>query len=257
MFNDFSTKDSLKILQITDTHLFAHHSSLFGVNPNKNFDEVMKVIFRNELEDTDFILLTGDLSQDETSAAYQHLLKSFKNCKSRVFWLPGNHDNESVMSAVFNSFSLFTRTRLLELKHWNLVFIHSKLEGSGSGYIHLDELNEVEKIINASKKNIALIMHHHPIPVNTPLIDQYILNNREDLWKTISNSKVKLIVTGHVHGDYSFVYQGVNVECSPATVFQIKKGTDTLQIEHSIGYKIHYFDKDRYRSKAVIWEGTA
>ncbi|ARG97370.1 metallophosphoesterase [Legionella micdadei] len=254
MLNEFSTKGSLKILQVTDTHLFANHSTLFGAQPNKNFDEVMNFIVKKELQDTDFILLTGDLSQDESPETYQHLLESFIGCKKPVFWLPGNHDNEKIMSEVFSQHFLFNRIKFLELKHWNLLFINSKLEGSENGYISFSDLNDVERNIKESEKNVALIMHHHPIPVNTPLIDQYILNNRDDLWRIISDSKVKLIITGHVHGDYSLFHHGVKIECSPASAFQLKKGVATLQIENSKGYKIHYLDGDQHRSKAVIWK---
>ncbi len=257
MLNDFATKDSLKIIQITDSHLFSDDSRLFGVNPNKNFDEVIKVFFKKEHPDTDFILLTGDLSQDETPAAYQYLLESFKTCKKPVFWIPGNHDDEQIMETIFTQSSLFNRKRLLKLKHWSLLFINSKLENSGNGYLNPRELNEIKTQVNTSKKNIALIMHHHPIPVNTPLIDRYILNNQDDLWDIISHSKTKLIITGHVHGDYSLVHHGVKIECSPATAYQLKKGTEILQIENTMGYKIHYFERDKHYSKGVVWSAKA
>ncbi|KTC93032.1 MULTISPECIES: metallophosphoesterase [Legionella] len=254
MENDFSLKESLKILQITDTHLFSTNPNLFGINPNKNFNEVMRVVFNHELQDTDFILLTGDLSQDETANSYQYLVESFKHCKKPVFWISGNHDNEKLMAEVFSPFALFNRGKFLELKHWIFLFLNSKLEGSENGYLHQDELNKLEKQLKLCHKNVALIMHHHPTPVNTPLIDKYILNNRDELWEIISNTKVKLIITGHVHGDYSLSKNDIKVECSPATCYQLKKGTSTLEIDKAIGYKIHYFDNGRYYSKAVEWQ---
>jgi Icc protein len=256
MENDFSTKEKLKILQLTDTHLFSTTSDLFGVNPNKNFNEVMKAVFNQELKDTDFILLTGDLSQDETMNSYQYLVEPFKHCEKPVFWIPGNHDNEKFMTEVFRQLALFKRGTFLELKHWIFLFINSKLEGSENGYLSQDELNELENKLKVCDKNVALIMHHHPTPVNTPLIDKYILNNRDEFWDLISKTKVKLIITGHVHGDYSLVKNDIKIECSPATSFQLKKGVSTLEIDHTIGYKIHYFDKGEYYSKAVVWGGA-
>lgn len=122
MGNVFSTKEKLKILQITDTHLFSTNSHLFGVNPNKNFNEVMKTVFNQELKDTDFILLTGDLSQDETMNSYQYLVESFRHCEKPVFWIPGNHDNEKFMTEVFRQLALFKRGVFLELKHWFFLF---------------------------------------------------------------------------------------------------------------------------------------
>ncbi|KTD36152.1 3',5'-cyclic adenosine monophosphate phosphodiesterase CpdA [Legionella nautarum] len=254
MENDFSTKEKLKILQITDMHLFSTNPCLFGINPNKNFNEVMRAVFNQEIKDTDFILLTGDLSQDETADSYQYLVESFKHCEKPVFWISGNHDNEKLMTEVFSQLASFKRGKFLELNDWIFLFINSKLEGSENGYLSQDELKELEKKLKLCHKNVALIMHHHPTPVNTPLIDKYILNNREELWEIISNTKVKLIITGHVHGDYTLAKNDIKIECSPATCYQLKKGTSTLEIDHAVGYKIHYFDKSEYYSKAVVWE---
>ena len=62
----------VRILQITDTHLFAEkHETLLGVNTWESYQAVLSAIHA-EHRDCDLIVATGDLAQDQSSAAYQH-----------------------------------------------------------------------------------------------------------------------------------------------------------------------------------------
>ncbi|MBA2657646.1 MAG: metallophosphoesterase [Tatlockia sp.] len=258
MIDDFN-KDCLKIIQITDTHLFSVESLLFGVNCNRTFDFVTQQIFKNELHDTDLIILTGDLSQDESLGSYQYLVNSFKPYKTPIFWIPGNHDNVNFMNTAFNESPSFSRVNQLELKHWVFLFLNTQLEGEINGFINQDDFILIKngiKNAESSKKKIALIMHHHPLPVGTPLIDKYTLNNQDDLWKIINHTKVELVLFGHVHGDYVQHHNNVKIESAPATCFQFKKGSTNLDIENVVGYKIHYFKQGNHSSKSVIWDLT-
>lgn len=255
MVNDFIEKDCLKVIQLTDTHLFSNDSLLFGVNCNKTFDIVTDHIFKNELHNTDLVFLTGDLSQDESAGSYQYLLNAFKPYQIPLIWIPGNHDDLNLMTTVFSQSPLFLRLNQIELKHWIFIFLNTQLEGSINGFIKQNDFELINNSIeNAalSNKKIALIMHHHPAPVSTPLIDKYYINNQTELWDCISNSNVELALCGHVHGDYVFYCNNVKVEASPATCFQFKKGSTTLEIDNSLGYKIHYFEQGNHRSESVI-----
>lgn len=259
MVNNLLNKSTLKIIQLSDTHLFANNELLHGNDCNKTFDLIIERIFKTESHDTDCIFLTGDLSQDESIGSYHHLLNAFKPYQIPVIWIPGNHDNLDLMRSVFSNSSLFHKVNQLELKHWLFIFLNTQLEGSINGFINQDDLDSVKDGIKKAEslnKNIVLVMHHHPAPFSTPLIDQYGINNQEELWIHIINSNVKLLLCGHVHGDYILHYNNVKIESAPSTCFQFKKGSTTLEIENLIGYKIHYFEQENHRSKSVFWDAT-
>ena len=62
----------VRILQITDTHLFAEkHETLLGVNTWDSYQSVLDAIHA-ESPEYDLIVATGDLAQDQSAAAYQH-----------------------------------------------------------------------------------------------------------------------------------------------------------------------------------------
>src|SRR3989338_1097419 len=114
------------------------------------------------------------------------------------------------------------------------------------------EIMMILKLLNLCLKNkkIVLVMHHHPFPTKTPLIDQYILKNTNELLETICNHNITLIVCGHVHNDYKIKYNGITLETSPATCLQFKKGASEIEIEKKFGCKVYFFENENYRAIA-------
>lgn len=252
-----NNKEILTVVQITDTHLFADdHATLYDVYPNQNFLRVIQHIKNDSQLNPDFFLLTGDLSQDESALSYQKVLKGMHDFNVPVYWIPGNHDDLDVMQTVFSQSPLFHNQPQLNLLHWDLIFLNTKRENDGVGFLSIAEQDKLKTILATKKNNeksIAIIMHHHPIETNTPLIDKYILENRAEFWSLVAdNSQIKLIVCGHVHGDYQLHYGRINVECSPATCLQWRKGTEAFIIEQEIGYKVFRFNKKEYAAAAIM-----
>jgi Icc protein len=245
-----------KIIQISDSHLFQNNDlTLFSVKSNFRFEKVLSQIISNESIDTDLILITGDISQDETPESYQVIADHLDKLNIPIFWIPGNHDNLSVMQSTFQNTKNFNYVKFLSLPYWHLIFINTKLINSDSGFLHPDELNtlslELEKA--PANKKLVIIMHHHPIPVGTPLIDKYILQNRKEFLNILPTDKDILILCGHVHGDYKIIQNNITLETCPATCLQWKKGTSTIDIEHNIGYKVFYLNETDYTSATKLW----
>ncbi|TAK74141.1 MAG: phosphodiesterase [Gammaproteobacteria bacterium] len=247
----------MKIIQISDTHLFAtEHLTMFGVKTNIKLQEVIKNVTEEEI-DADMIFLTGDISQDETFQSYQKAVHYFSKLNIPIYWIPGNHDNVTQMEAAFKSDIKFIRTEQLSLPNWDFIFLNTKKEGTGLGYLSESDLQRLKnKLSITADKNIAIIMHHHPIEVGTPLIDHYILQNKSEFWDIVAGTQVKLIMCGHVHGDYKLKYQNIMIESAPATCLQLQKGTQELKIDNQIGFKIYFFDENTYHTISKMWLGN-
>jgi Icc protein len=159
------------------------------------------------------------------------------------------------VESVFLNARNFNRKSNLFLPHWHLVFLNTKIDGRDDGLLSLSELKRLKDEIMTSpaNKKIAIVMHHHPAPVGTPLIDNYILQNNKDFWDIVTGTKVELIICGHVHGDYRFKYNNVMIESSPATCLQWEKGTKVLKTDMRIGYKIYHFEQNGYQAIAKMW----
>ncbi|MBA3660232.1 MAG: metallophosphoesterase [Gammaproteobacteria bacterium] len=89
-----------------------------------------------------------------------------------VYWIPGNHDDLGQLEAVFKKAKNFNRETRLSLPGWHLLFLNTKIDGRDDGQLSQSELNMLrnELIIVPVDKKIAIVMHHHPAPVGTPLL---------------------------------------------------------------------------------------
>lgn len=246
----------MKIIQITDTHLFADDTALmFGVPCNVTFNQTIKHIVENDFKNTDYIFLTGDISQDKSEKSYRIIAESLSALNIPVYWIPGNHDDSALAETVFSQYSNFKRQTHLSTTHWHFIFLDSTVENSNSGFLSQTELNLLKYELNRAPndKKISIVMHHHPIPTQTPLIDKYILEDRADFFNIISGYFVSLIICGHVHGDYKINSDNITLEASPSTCMQWKKGAVDLQTNDHIGYKIYQFEKTGYQANAVLF----
>lgn len=241
------------IIQITDTHLFKNdNEEIVSVKSNQKFKEVMKKI---EKDLPDYFFITGDVSQDETPESYQKMVDLIDELGVVTYWIPGNHDNLEIMQKIFNRSRYIEQIDYLTCSNWNFIFLHTKLDGKTSGRLSEQELVKLDSLLKENKKpNIALIMHHHPIHVNTPLIDRFILQNRKHFWDIVDKyEQIKLIMCGHVHGDYTVTRNQLTMESGPATCLQWKKGTHDLVIDKMIGYKKYQFNIEGYQAEAIMW----
>lgn len=248
----------MNIIQITDTHLFKDdNKKMYGVNTNFNFYQVIDKIKKYQSVIPDCLILTGDISQDESRESYQKIVKKLEEIGIKTYWIPGNHDNIELMESVFSQSKLFYKVRKISFNYWDFVFLNTKIEHADSGFLHQSELTALETELNhiENTKNVAIIMHHHPIEVKTPLIDRFILKNSADFFEIIKfRQNVKLIICGHVHGDYSLKYKDIHIESSPATCLQWKIGTSVSEIQKSIGFKVYTFYKNNYSCFSDKWD---
>ena len=78
-------KPIIKLLQITDPHLFKDESAeLLGVNTQASFAQVLKEI-QQENNEFDVILATGDLVQDSSDEGYIRFVEMMKPFNKPVF----------------------------------------------------------------------------------------------------------------------------------------------------------------------------
>lgn len=249
-------KNIFKVIQITDCHLFKDEAGIMlNVNTYNTFKNVLQNIKENDLSDADAIFLTGDLSQDESQESYLKLIHSFSDFNKKIYWIPGNHDNIKTLNTVFSAHSDFIKGDFLETLYWNFIFLNTKREGIEDGFLESFELKKLEQYLTKSKsKSIAIIMHHHPFTIGTPMVDKCMLINKDQFLNTIAPYNIKMIMCGHVHGDYSIQLQnGLTLEASPATCIQWLKGAVEPAFEMKIGYKIYHFGIKKYAAFSRLW----
>ena len=83
----------MDIVQITDLHLSKNKKNeLHNINTYNSAKTVIEYVAKHE-KSIDYLIITGDISEDSTMQSYSHLLDLLKPIKSNVYLMPGNHDS--------------------------------------------------------------------------------------------------------------------------------------------------------------------
>ncbi|MDC0610670.1 3',5'-cyclic-AMP phosphodiesterase [Vibrio sp.] len=230
---DVENDNCVKLLQITDTHLFVDDDgSLLGVNTTESFTAVVDAIIQG-VTDFDAILATGDISQDHTPESYHKFIQGISPLKKPCFWLPGNHDYRPNMASVLPVPQVKCIPHFMLGSHWQVVLLDSQVEGVPHGYLSAQQLSLLEEKLTAyPDKHTLILLHHHPVLVESAWLDQHTLKESESLWDVISRfDNVKAIVCGHVHQDMDILKQGVRVIATPSTCVQFKPRSNEFALD--------------------------
>src|SRR5690348_2200281 len=116
----------MRLIQISDIHLYADPSkTLLKLNTQQSFEAVVELL-KHDPQKPDLILLTGDLSQDNSEAAYQRVVEAFEKARfiCPIYWIPGNHDDPEILSAVLSK-SFFKEDKAIIAGNWLFVLLNS------------------------------------------------------------------------------------------------------------------------------------
>ncbi|PKG40574.1 3',5'-cyclic-AMP phosphodiesterase [Psychromonas sp. Urea-02u-13] len=221
----------LAFLQITDTHLFAdREKDLLGIKTVQSFEAVVK--HASKYKNCQAVLSTGDLSQDHSAQSYSDFSKHIKTLNLPCYWLPGNHDMQSVMLPSLLAEGL-AQTKVIESEYWQVILLDSQVEGVPHGLLSALQLEFLQQtLIENPNKNTLICVHHHVLPVGSAWLDQHILKNNDaflDLIKPFSN--VAAVLSGHVHQAIDTLKDGVRFITTPSTCVQFKPNSDDFSLD--------------------------
>jgi Icc protein len=223
---------SLQIAQITDVHLFAEADQrLLGLPTSRSFEVLIEQL-HNLSPKPDLLLLTGDLSQDGTSASYQRLQRLLSPLNIPTYWLPGNHDCPEVMEVAINH-PLFPSDKSFQIGNWRFVLLNSQDPGYVHGRLSDEGLMWLDRELRSHPDLPALVaLHHPPFTVNSTWLDTSVLQNSADLFEVLDrHAQVKLVVFGHIHQEFCHQRNGVTYLGTPSTCIQFEPNS----VDFSLG----------------------
>ena len=255
--------------QITDSHLFSSPDSLHhGHNVLENLKKVLLNICDNPA--INYIVFTGDLTQDHTEQSYLNFVDCVHECNITVpiYYVAGNHDEPELLAKYF-SVSPFQADKEVNLLHWQIQLVDSK-STTPAGYVDEQALVKLQRAIKQDKHQLVM-MHHHPIDVGY-FIDKHGLQNKEAFWQVINGyNNIKAIACGHVHGAMQLTNlltkplneplsppltkanEQVTLYTCPATSIQFDPSVDGVAaLAKGPGYRIFYLYADGKLSTDVV-----
>ncbi len=230
---------SLKVLQLTDLHLFADTTqTLQGVNTEQSLQCVLTTVAQ-ESQQPDLVLLSGDLTQQAEAAAYQRLAKHCQAFACPVYALPGNHDDVDLINSEFSETKIKTE-KTISMVGWHIVILNSVISGRTEGCLAESELVFLQQALQ-SKPNLPtlIVLHHHAQPVNGSM-DNVMLRNSTEFNALIKGyPQVKAVLYGHVHQAYDQTINSIRYLASPSTCYQIEENNNEFKcdIDSKPGYR--------------------
>ncbi len=220
----------LRLIQLTDLHLYSDHSSLInGVNPAKSFKKVLEAALSQR---PDYIIITGDVAMEKISCVYEWVARVMDETDVPWSWLPGNHDDISLMTSHFK--------RVVIQRDWRFIQLNSQVEGEGRGYLCSDEIAFLTKTLSQDDQTKTLIhVHHHVKPIGS-CIDDSMLNS-EPLFELLKKYVcVAGVIHGHIHQRWEGESYNVRIFGTPSTCVQFKPCADKflMDTERSPGYRL-------------------
>ncbi|MBE5254014.1 3',5'-cyclic-AMP phosphodiesterase [Mixta mediterraneensis] len=223
----------IRILQITDTHLFAgKHESLLGVNTWASFDAVLAAITEQQ-RDYDLVIATGDLAQDHSVEAYQHFAEGIARLPGPCVWLPGNHDFQPAMVNTLAEKKINPAKHVLLGENWQLVLLDSQVFGVPHGMLSDYQLEWLEKTLaRYPERHTLILLHHHPLASGCTWLDQHSLRNPHQLDAVLQNYPLaQTLVCGHIHQEMDVDWHGRRVLATPSTCVQFKPHCTNFTID--------------------------
>lgn len=220
-------RDQIKMVQITDPHIFAEADDRFeGVDTKATLQTVIQAI--NDLQQQpDLILATGDLVHDGVENAYLRLREQLLQLTPLVFCIPGNHDQPALLHALLNQDNIHT-TKTVECGAWTILMLDSYLPGSHNGLLHQDELAFLrDALVQTAGQHVFLCLHHPPVSVHSPWMDSMMLENPNEFFAIIDDfSHIRGVLWGHIHQPFAMERNGVHLLGTPSTCLQFTPGTE-------------------------------
>ncbi len=232
----------MRIIQITDLHIGGPSECPFEVDVRANF---LRILDEVEIAHHDLLVISGDLCyQDGEVAVYQWIRAELEKRRLEYVVIPGNHDDDQMLIEAFGlpTERLYDFFFCLDESSAPVAFLNS-----GPGVVSAPQQASLEQYLKRQAKPICLFMHHPPIPMGVPYMDDnHSMKETAALLEILTAHPYPItIFTGHYHVDKSVRWKNLDIHVTPSCFFQI----DWRQVDFAV-------DHHRCAYRWIDWDGT-
>ena len=252
----------MRFIHITDTHLGPTADfRLYGRDPCANMALLVDRINALQFE-VDFILHTGDVTDDGAEASYRLFESHCDRLKFPIRYAIGNHDDLAPMRAVLLGGSCGTAPRLdyqFEIGGVEFCILDTRGPIPPGGHLYDEQLHRIESICETkTDQPLVVVVHHQPVDLDTPWLDdrartwprdQFMrLDNGDAFLRAIApagptgTARLRGVFFGHVHTPFVVVRDGILFSSGASSFAQLTTGSDCDDVklaEHEpVGFNV-------------------
>ncbi|MFC4588062.1 metallophosphoesterase [Sphaerisporangium corydalis] len=202
----------------------------------------------------DAVLVTGDIADHGTAEEYEiaHGLLRFPY---PTIICPGNHDSRPEFRKVLLGEAGGTDgsaaiNQVLRVGGLTVALCDSSIPGRDDGHLDEETLRWLTEILASATGPVLVGMHHQPVPVGVPYVDDIRLREPERLEAVLrAHPRVVALLVGHVHTPASTVFAGLPVYVAPGVASTALLPQETtahppLDFDLPPGFALHVLSDD-------------
>jgi 3',5'-cyclic-AMP phosphodiesterase len=204
----------LRILHLSDTHLFGDGSLHYGVVDT--LAALHRVLERaSEISAIDVVVASGDLSDDGSEASYRLVRDAIEPWAAQrgaaVVYAMGNHDLPDAFESVLGA-----REGVTTVRGFRIVHLDSAVPGFGYGELGAAQCDRLRATLREPARNgTIVVVHHPPVPAISTLLSRLELQHPNALLDVCADADVRLILCGHYHHSLVTQAAGIPVVVAP------------------------------------------
>ena len=198
----------MRFAHLSDLHLSQTPVAGVLANADAIVEDIVRDVSRIR-EGLDFVVVSGDMTDDADPASFQRFETLFKTIGLPVFIVPGNHDGPAGYYRYRDGSKNFAEwditNRVVDLSGLRLIGIDTCIEGETTGRIDVKAMDLVPREINRQDAGPLVIVMHHPLisPGMRDFDAVAQLEGSDQMLESVRQSGVpQIILAGHVHRPY-------------------------------------------------------
>lgn len=247
-------KSPIKLVQITDTHLFADPDGALRGVPTLPALRATLSAARDDIAASEAVLATGDLVNDDPGG-YVHFRREFAALGKPVLCLPGNHDDVPAMCAALTG-EPFQLDGVFDRGNWRVLQLDSTIAGEIGGALSEASLQQLDReLARAPGRHVLVCLHHHPVTMGSRWLDSVGLSNKDAFFQVLNrHSNVRGVLFGHVHQVLDVMVEGVRVLATPSTCSQFRPLSQDFATDNAPpAYRRLALHPDGHIDTEVVW----
>jgi 3',5'-cyclic-AMP phosphodiesterase len=236
---------TFQLVQLSDPHIGATWAD---TDPEARLAAAVESVRRLRDHPPDAVLVSGDLTDNATDAAYERARELLAGLDAPTYVLPGNHDDRDGVRRHFDlPGEIGTPVQYaVDLGPLRLVVIDTTRPGEDYGELDAQQLAWLDAELACAPDQITVLaMHHPPLSTASPAWDKVGLRaaDRRALAEVVQrHPQVRRMVAGHMHRTITAELGGRTVLAVPSTFVQAQVNFSTDKIGFVVepcGYAVH------------------
>lgn len=187
---------TFRFAQLTDIHLNQN-------NPNPTEDLLRSIAQINATDSLDFVLVTGDLTEEGDNATLQKVKQCLDLLRYPYYTVMGNHETKWSESGCTMFSKIFGGERF-SFYHKGIQFIGfntGPFMRMAFGHVKPQDISWIQSTIKDKKQPVILVTHY-------PILEGDV-DNWYEVTDAVKPYNIRLFIGGHYHRNKQFTYDGI------------------------------------------------